>query len=318
MALLREVILPSSEYIVIQYCDNDFTGNWQSIIRAALPEISRAEFEEAVNQHVQVTRYYPFKHIRYLIPSAWKMFSRQIRNALVSSAHSAQWTSRFVQGPGFEAMTFLSILDSNRELLRGRHLIVFEINGNNQNNTGFAAAVRRAAVRTPLLKELASMHVIDMSEVLNADDYFLLDDHINAGGHEKVARALAGILHGDNRWRVKSATDEPSISVSGTSGGRLDAVERKGSQAVITGWAPRNRNGEPPETLVLLRNGKPIAETEPVFRSDEPDIDPSEPATRRTGFAFAVRADLVTPDQPMAVVSKWKDGEARLIPGEIH
>jgi hypothetical protein len=39
---------------------------------------------------------------------------------------------------------------------------------------------------------------VRVSDILEKDDYFILDDHINEKGHEKIAARLNGYLHAYN------------------------------------------------------------------------------------------------------------------------
>src|SRR6185436_2152975 len=134
--LLRELIRPGTQYVVIAYCDNDYYDNWSFASSGVIPRRDRASYEQGVAIHERLVPYYPFKHLWNLGQSVW-----------------ASWTTErhpppFLARPGFAAMSFLAILDTHRDLLRGRTLIVFEANSFNQNSPRFATALRTAAART--------------------------------------------------------------------------------------------------------------------------------------------------------------------------
>src|SRR5262245_14194107 len=193
MRLLRQLVRPNSEYVVIGYDNNDYFDNWTYLADGALPRIDHATYDAIVRNHLRDVHYYPLKHIR--------RFAETVLRTPLRPAPT------LLERPGFAAMAFLAILDTNRDLLRGRHVIVLEANAWNDNSSAFADALRHAAARAPLLDELASLHVVDASTVLSDDDYFLVDDHMRASAHAKIARLLADAVQGDDRWRVRPVAD---------------------------------------------------------------------------------------------------------------
>jgi hypothetical protein len=192
--LLRELVKPDTRTIVIAYCDNDYDANRLFTHSGVVPRRNRDEYERLVAGYERAPRYYPFKHVSALTRLVWKemLGSREPQAA---------------EGPppASESSNFLGVLDKHRDLLRGRNLIVIEINGFNRNSPAFSNAVRRQVAGSDLLKDVASMHVIDASSFLTDDDYFLIDDHMRPSGHDKVAHQIAAILNGDNRWRIGPA-----------------------------------------------------------------------------------------------------------------
>ena len=93
-----------------------------------------------------------------------------------------------------EAPHFLDVLLRHRASVEGRTVVVVEINAHNQNDGPFIGAVR-ARLAEPRYAALARwVTAIDLSRALGPDDYYLLDGHLNAAGHEKVARLVAAEL----------------------------------------------------------------------------------------------------------------------------
>ncbi len=196
LMVLREVISPATQYVVIAYCDNDYNPNWSFTSGGSVPTLPRAHYERLVATNERTSPYFPFKHVWYLVQTA------------VSPAPAAP-SPAYLPKPGFAAMVFLAILDQSRDLLRGKHVIVVEVNGFNQNDSRFTTALRLAAAHSDLLGEVGSMHVVDASTFLTDDDYYLIDDHMHPGGHAKLARVLADIINGDTRWRVDKSANTP-------------------------------------------------------------------------------------------------------------
>jgi hypothetical protein len=301
MALLREVVRPSTEFVVIAYCDNDADDNWHLVATGALPHLDRPNYERVVADHERRVRYLPFKHI-------WRLGGLVLGSMRGGSAASTPSTK-----PGFAAMNFLAILDASVDLLRGRHVIVFEVNSYNANSPRFANAVRQAAARLPLLTELASLHVVDTSSFLTDDDYFLIDDHLNPRGHDQVARRLAEVINGGERWRVRPVSERAEGELGGAREGSIDVVERKGVLTVIQGWAARRDTGEPAATVALLRDGAKLIEAEPVFVRPDVASALGRSAAGASGFALAIRTDRVTDWRSVQVVAFWPNGGPRLL-----
>lgn len=297
--LLRELVKPSTQYLVIAYCDNDYGDNWDFVRSGMLPHRERANYRQAVAEHERTVPYYPFKHLRTLVPLVW-------RAALADPPMPAM-----LERPGFAAMNFLAILDNHRDLLRGRNLIVFEANGFNHNSPAFAASLSHAAARSDLLGDLASMHVIDASSFLTDDDYYLIDDHMRPSGHDKIARAAADIINGGSRWRVERIAATAVANPAGPISGHIDAADRKGPFTVIQGWAARTDTGEPAANVLLLRDGVAVAEAEPVV--PRPDVVTAfkKPEARWSGYALALPSDRIAGAHSLAVAGVWPGGEVR-------
>ncbi len=300
MALLRELVRPGTDFVIIAYCDNDFSGNWRFVESGSLPQQDRASYENVVADHERTVPYFPFKHVRHL--------SRLVRDSTLAESRSPLLLNK----PGFAAMNFLAVLDGTIDLLRGRNVIVFEVNSYNVNSPSFADALRTAAARSPLLDELASLHVIDASTTLTDDDYFLLDDHMNSSGHDKIARVLAEVLNGESRWRIRSSLGA-ALQPSGAGEGYIDLVERKGAFTIVRGWAARRDTGEPAATVGLLRNGVTLVEAEPVLVRGDVAEALAKSAAGRSGFALTFRTDRLTDLRSLQIVAFWADGSSRLL-----
>src|SRR5262245_19987796 len=95
MRLLRQLVQPSSEYVVIAYDNNDYFDNWTFLADGALPRIDHATYDAVVRNHLRDVRYYPFKHIR--------RFAETVLRAPPRPAPA------LVERPAFAAMAFLAI-----------------------------------------------------------------------------------------------------------------------------------------------------------------------------------------------------------------
>ena len=86
-----------------------------------------------------------------------------------------------------EAATFARLVVRYRDVLEGKRLILLEASGWNANSPTLPAALVSELRRLDWLRD----SVIDTASLLDAHDYFFLDDHLNRRGHRKLADAVA-------------------------------------------------------------------------------------------------------------------------------
>ena len=168
--------------LVVQYDENDFNEN-EALERNAgrLPIRTREQYEATVRHQQRERRYHLFKH------------TLGILGGLLRNEGSALETP--LPGERHEAEAFLGALLTSPVVQRkGLALVAFELNPAGLPDPGFPNALKEAVRRPGLPPALASLHVIDFNPLLRAEHYFDLDDHLNAAGHEVVARELARAL----------------------------------------------------------------------------------------------------------------------------
>jgi hypothetical protein len=181
MMLLERLVLPSTRTLVIQYSDNDFIENRPFVERGALDILPEWQYRAVVREHRLGTRYYPFKYTSSL---------------LSIDSLAAPW--RRPPSPQSdnvdEAPYFLEVLLRHRAGIEGRTVVVIEINAYNRNDGRFVSALR-GLLAQPRYAPLARwVTAIDVSRALGPADYYVLDGHMRAAGHEKVARLVAAEL----------------------------------------------------------------------------------------------------------------------------
>ena len=181
MMLLERLVPTSAGTLVIQYSDNDFVENRPYIERGTLDVLPEWQYRAVVREHRLVTRYYPLKYASSL---------------LSIGGLTAPW--RRLPSPQSdnvdEAPYFLDVLLRHRASVEGRTVVVIEINAYNQNDGRFVDALR-GLLAEPRYAALAPwVTAIDVSRALGPADYYVLDGHMKAAGHEKVARLVAAEL----------------------------------------------------------------------------------------------------------------------------
>jgi len=176
----------SAKYVILQYCDNDFGENEAAV------RLSRADFK------VQAEKEWG-KIIQTYYDGKAKGLMKPVRDlAVMLKTHSymskSAWHKEIKDRPmDREAYLIAQILGKYRPILEGKRLIIFEVADYGNNSPNFAATVGAELNKLGWLR----FKVIDSSTVLNFDDYFFLDNHINTSGHKKLADRIAAEI---SKW----------------------------------------------------------------------------------------------------------------------
>ena len=182
LILLERLKLPSVRALVIQYADNDFPENKQYVDNGALAILPEWQYRAVVEEHRRWTRYYPFKHVAALF--------RMARLAMPERPPASPPRDTVV----LEARYFLDVLLRHRAALGGKTVVVLEINAYERMDGRFVAAVRDLLAQARYAPLAPRISAIDVSGALGPADYYLLDNHMRAAGHEKVAQLVAAEL----------------------------------------------------------------------------------------------------------------------------
>ena len=98
-------------------------------------------------------------------------------------------------GPRKEARLFLNaLLHAGHTALGAAQLIVLQLSPDRIVSGGFNAALMKEISRGDQPAFVLRIEGVDLTGTLLPDDYFRLDDHIQASGHAKVAAALLGTV----------------------------------------------------------------------------------------------------------------------------
>ena len=167
--------------VVIQYCDNDFGENIQSL------RFHQQEFLARVT-------------VRWMLAAqlyaqqkqqGWRMalgdFARRVVKGDYPSKRAFVKMRLGRRNIGKEAEAFAAVLGRYRELLSDKTVVVFESSSYGFNHPGFKTAFEHA-VHKHLPQQ--SLVVMDTATGLQRDDYYWLDDHLNARGHAHLASLL--------------------------------------------------------------------------------------------------------------------------------
>jgi len=169
-----------ARYVVLQYCDHD-PGENDAALR-----LDPAAFRLTVEREWQgmIGGYHEGKARKFLT------VVRQLATLLRERAYESKASRRrqmLSREVAEEAAEFARLVVRYRDVLEGKRLILFEASAWNANSptlgAAFAAELRRI--------EWLRYAIIDTASLLDGDDYFFLDDHLNRRGHRKLAAAIA-------------------------------------------------------------------------------------------------------------------------------
>ena len=177
MLILKRTDRSRLRCLVIQYCNDDYDENLRFYLNDNRPQIMRAEtFQKLTARHSIPQKYFLGKNLLL-------KFKKKIEEANPKIPAVADRTDRT------DVDLFLHVLKQNEEMLSALPIIVLEMNGKNQTNI-FTASLRRKIGDGKNPPFIQNMIVLDMSQYLNDRHFYVLDDHLNPGGHIIVADLL--------------------------------------------------------------------------------------------------------------------------------
>lgn len=178
LKLLRRLDTSNADTIVIQYCRNDFPENSEYLENGGRLDImTQGRFDAAVNLANA-------DHRSFLSPGVGV-----IRRAMDKTSRVVGAMASGEQEGVSEAEAFKHAVEMNIDLLKGKKVVVLEINGHNRYDNMFIDDAKRELADLPI-----DVEFIDVREFLTDEDHYLLDNHMTATGHRKVAEAIFGTL----------------------------------------------------------------------------------------------------------------------------
>jgi lysophospholipase L1-like esterase len=171
--------------LVVQYSDNDMPENRTYRLDAnRLPIMSEEQYRTIVRHYASQRSYYPGKYVYRLLMKILHLEEPEPDQMKMEPA-----------APDQEAQLFLNALRfGSKAKLDDVQIVVFEINEQFRPARPFIPALDRMRRRNDLQPFIHRLIALDVAPKLTADDFYRLDDHMNARGHEKVAEALADAI----------------------------------------------------------------------------------------------------------------------------
>lgn len=183
--LLDRLDVSRLRILIVQYSDNDLLENRAFRDHGNhLPIMSTAQYDDASRYYTRQRAYYPGKYIYRLVMKALRL-----------EPPEPDVTAMEPATPIEEARLFINALvHAGRAPLDQTQVIVLEVNEQLQDRRAFIAALNDAKSDAGNPRFIQRLTTLDLSSVLTPGDFFVLDDHMNARGHEAVGTALAALL----------------------------------------------------------------------------------------------------------------------------
>lgn len=179
MAMIRRVPADKLQYLIIQYCGNDYEENKAFYLdKNVLKTMSEAEYRQFAELDNQPKTYFLGKYLALEIGKRINEFKqrRSVENKTVDKD---------------EIDLFLNAIISSQLDLKNVQIIAFVMNGRiPDDNKTFPAALKKKITTGDYPSYIRNMIVLDFSNILKDDHFYVLDDHMNPGGHQVVADVL--------------------------------------------------------------------------------------------------------------------------------
>lgn len=179
--MLARTQTDSLKAIIIQFHDTDLEENDYYIKNKRLGSRTQADFDAQVADNKKYTKWIPFKYLRTALVKA------------VASVKAPDATEAALKGNSKEFPAFLSdfysILAEIRQITPVPVILTYT--GSFYTDPAMIEKFE-AYAKEHGVKDIA---FVNLGAVLNHEDYFYFDDHINAHGHQKVADALLARYH---------------------------------------------------------------------------------------------------------------------------
>ena len=182
------------KYLVVQYCPNDLAENLNFVKNHGhLQTLDKVTFEETYRQYKQKTRYLFGSYLWVMAANAMNRrpvadISRREREQ-INLIHSKTFLDALVRMPvdltDVQVIAF-PLVDLNASYLLGLDPYF--------DSRLFVENVRRQAKQSHYPAYIRAMIAFDSTQVLGHADRFVLDGHINAQGHARLAVRIIDLL----------------------------------------------------------------------------------------------------------------------------
>lgn len=178
LQLLSQLDLSRLRALVIQYHGSDLEENKSYVDNGKLQISSREIYDQAIRNVNARTKYYFGKHTAMITKGLLKELTIEDRPARRPTS-------------GEDVTFFLHVLETSPVPLDSIQLYVFAVSSFGDTDIQFTKILQNEISKDRRPEFIRNMHIIDVQSGLSTDeDYFLLDDHINARGHSKLASKL--------------------------------------------------------------------------------------------------------------------------------
>lgn len=183
--LFKELDTSQLQFLIIQYDFNDLGENTDHYFDSTYSPASKIEYEKHVQNQLEATRYFPFKHVGHFTR---KWFDERFPRAEEPAEETDEEQPYVDQWVAFMNVVRRAAIPNHVEI------IVIQVGSEHQQDV----------LINPLKENLSKgdsaidqrIHVLDLQKLLKEEHYYLLDQHLKPSGHAIVAQALAEELSG--------------------------------------------------------------------------------------------------------------------------
>ncbi len=184
LRLLAQLDTSATEWVVIQFCNNDFFENRRFV--TAGPDfhtVSEQQYRATIADYRRSSRYWPGRYAATLLG-----------RALGLSEPEPGPDPEDPAAQRLQVETFLTVLERAPVDLARFRLVVLELNGHNLHHQFFAPLLRSAIAEPGRPAWQQRMVVLDLASQLPPEDWYVLDDHLRPSGHRLIAQRLAELI----------------------------------------------------------------------------------------------------------------------------
>ena len=195
----REVLLAQRmetsnvKFLVVQYCPNDLPENASFLLGHGRPEtLDREAFDSTLDAYLEARHYYPGKYLRFLASQAGRPAIDSFSPVELEEKNRAH------------AEAFLYALSRVAGRLHDANIIVVDLVDKQASyrlglepdyrSDLFRAELARLSRKTQYRESIRKMAIPDTGSVVDEGDRFILDGHLNARGHRKVAELVTAAI----------------------------------------------------------------------------------------------------------------------------
>lgn len=188
---IRHLGLQDVENIIIQHCNNDYEENDIYIKDNYHLRISPIQvYDSACTILYWGNLYFPGKYfctISKMVLKGWAAFA--------GTKKPEEESGDLMQRGTKDAHSFLEILKRSGWNFGKTRVIVFSMDEQNKSIPFIASLERELALPENASFFKGHLLIMHVASLLTPADYYILDDHLRASGHAKIARQLAGIIN---------------------------------------------------------------------------------------------------------------------------
>lgn len=182
MKILQSVKLDSLKILIIQYHPNDLVENKAYYDNGNSLLISSEDvYNDKKNEIDNRNDYFIGKNFSQILKYKILGKNKTDPNLIVTS-------------DSIEVAYFLNALYMNKELLNRVNIIVFEVNQFDALDADFTLELENQTIGIENSMFFKKMNIVTMHNVLERNDFYILDDHANESGHLKIAQSLIKYL----------------------------------------------------------------------------------------------------------------------------